>query len=120
MHLSLFTPNKRVAELPPGSPQWIKEQQDYPRGLPQWIKEQQDYPRDYPSEFENFRSNSLLMGHRFVSDMVARSQLAPSSIPMSGTFFRGDLVKKKNFYSRSPSSADSRRAVVSYWRKNVH
>ena len=26
----------------------------------------------------------------------------------------------KNFYGHSPSSADSRRAVVSYWRKNVH
>ena len=26
----------------------------------------------------------------------------------------------KEFYCHSPSSADSRRAVVSYWRKNVH
>ena len=25
-----------------------------------------------------------------------------------------------NFYGHSPSSADSRTAVVSYWRKNVH
>ena len=46
-------------------------------------------------------------------------QAAPGSIPTSGTFFRGDLVMK-NFYRHSPSSADSRRAVVSYWRKNVH
>ena len=46
-------------------------------------------------------------------------QAAPSSIPTSGTFFHGDLVMK-NFYGHSPSSADSRRAVVSYWRKNVH
>ena len=43
----------------------------------------------------------------------------PSSIPISGTFFRGDLVMK-NSYGHSPSSADSRRAVVSYWQKNVH
>ena len=27
---------------------------------------------------------------------------------------------KKKFYGHSPASADSRRAVVSYWRKNVH
>ena len=47
-------------------------------------------------------------------------QVAPSSIPTSGTFFCGDLVIKKKFYSHSPSSADSRRAVVSYWWKNVH
>ena len=26
----------------------------------------------------------------------------------------------KHFYGHSPSAADSRRAVVSYWRKNVH
>ena len=26
----------------------------------------------------------------------------------------------KNFYGHSPSSADSRKVVVSYWRKNVH
>ena len=58
--------------------------------------------------------------------VVARSeacplgmQAAPNSIPTSGTFFRGDLVMKK-FYGHSLSSADSRRAVVSYWRKNVH
>ena len=29
-------------------------------------------------------------------------------------------MKKKRFYGHSPSSADSRRAVVIYWRKNVH
>ena len=27
---------------------------------------------------------------------------------------------KKKIYGHSSSSADSRRAVVSYWRKNVH
>ena len=46
-------------------------------------------------------------------------QAVPSSILTSGTFFRGDLVMKI-FYGHSPSSADSRRAVVSYWRKNEH
>ena len=66
---------------------------------------------------------------RFVSEpgAVARSedcplgmQAVPSSIPASDTFFHGDLVMKKKFYGHSPSSADSRRAVVSYWQKNVH
>ena len=32
----------------------------------------------------------------------------------------GRLWSWKNFKCHSPSSADSRRAVVSYWRKNVH
>ena len=41
------------------------------------------------------------------------------STPKSGTFFRENLIIKY-FYSHSSSSADSRRAVVSYWRKNVH
>ena len=45
-------------------------------------------------------------------------QVAPSSIPTFGTFFHADLVIK-TFLGHSPSSADSRRAVVSYWRKNV-
>ena len=62
----------------------------------------------------------------FLTALVARSeacplgmQAAPSSIPTSGTFFCGDLVmKKKKYYGHSPSSTDSRRAVVSYWRKN--
>ena len=56
---------------------------------------------------------------------VARSEACPlgmqaalSLIPMSSTFFRADLVMK-HFYGHSPS-ADSRRAVVSHWRKNVH
>ena len=30
------------------------------------------------------------------------------------------LGQEKNFYGHSPSSADSRRALVSYWRKNEH
>ena len=33
----------------------------------------------------------------------------------SATFFYGDF-----FYGHSLPSADSRRAVVSFWRKNVH
>ena len=46
-------------------------------------------------------------------------QAAVSSIPTPCTFFHGDLVMKY-FYGHSPSSADSRRVVVCYWRKNVH
>ena len=36
------------------------------------------------------------------------------------TVFRGDLIIKYFFYSHSLSSADSRRAVVSFWQKNEH
>ena len=35
--------------------------------------------------------------------------------PRSAIFFRGDI-----FYGHSLPSAHSRRAVVSFWRKNVH
>ena len=40
-------------------------------------------------------------------------------MPMSATFFRGDW-SWNIFYGHSLPSADSRRAVVSFWRKNVH
>ena len=36
----------------------------------------------------------------------------------SATFFRGDLIMKCS--PQSLPSADSRRAVVSFWQKNVH
>ena len=39
--------------------------------------------------------------------------------PRSATFFRGDW-SWNIFYGHSLPSADSRRAVVSFWRKNVH
>ena len=35
------------------------------------------------------------------------------------TFFPGDLIMKYFLWSFSPST-DSRRAVVSFWGKNVH
>ena len=41
------------------------------------------------------------------------------SPPRSATFFRGDW-SWNSFYGHSLPSADSRRAVVSFWRKNVH
>ena len=37
----------------------------------------------------------------------------------SATFFHGDLIMKY-FLCHSLPSADSRRAVVSFWQKNVH
>ena len=46
-----------------------------------------------------------------------RSRVQPS--PRSVTFFRGDW-SWNIFYGHSLPSADSRRAVVSFWRKNVH
>ena len=48
---------------------------------------------------------------------VLRRSRVRSSHP--ATFFCGDW-SRNNFYSHSLPSADSRRAVVSYWRKNVH
>ena len=46
-----------------------------------------------------------------------RSRVQP--LPTSATFFRGDW-SWNIFYGHSLPSADSRRAVVSFWRKNVH
>ena len=40
-------------------------------------------------------------------------------LPRSATFFRGDW-SWNIFYGHSLPSADLRRAVVSFWRKNVH
>ena len=46
-----------------------------------------------------------------------RSQFQPP--PRSATFFRGDWPWNV-FYSHSLPSADSIRAVISFWQKNVH
>ena len=46
-----------------------------------------------------------------------RSRVQPP--PRSATFFRRDW-SWNIFYGHSLPSADSRRAVVSFWRKNVH
>ena len=46
-----------------------------------------------------------------------RSRVQPP--PRLATFFRGDW-SWNIFYGHSLPSADSRRAVVSFWRKNVH
>ena len=46
-----------------------------------------------------------------------RSRVQPP--PRSATFYRGDW-SWNIFYGHSLPSADSRRAVVSFWRKNVH
>ena len=46
-----------------------------------------------------------------------RSRVQPP--PRAATFFRGDW-SWNIFYGHSLPSADSRRAVVSFWRKNVH
>ena len=46
-----------------------------------------------------------------------RSRVQPP--PRSATFFSGDW-SWNIFYGHSLPSADSRRAVVSFWRKNVH
>ena len=48
---------------------------------------------------------------------LTANQGVAGSNPGPATFFRWDLVIKI-FYDHSLPSADSRRAVVSYWRKN--
>ena len=48
---------------------------------------------------------------------IRRSRVQPP--PRSATFFRGDW-SWNIFYGHSLPSADSRRAVISLWRKNVH
>ena len=48
---------------------------------------------------------------------IRRSRVQPP--PRSATFFHGDW-SWNIFYGHSLPSADSRRAVVSFWRKNVH
>ena len=47
------------------------------------------------------------------------NQVAGSTPPRSATFFPGDW-SWNIFYGHSLPSADSRRAVVSFWQKNVH
>ena len=43
------------------------------------------------------------------------------SIPAElATIFHGDLIMKYFFYGHSLPSADLRRAVISFWRKDVH
>ena len=46
-------------------------------------------------------------------------QEVAGSTTAEATFFRGDW-SWNIFYGHSLPSADSRRAVVSFWRKNVH
>ena len=46
-------------------------------------------------------------------------EVADSTLAGSATFFRGDWLGNI-FYGYSLASADSRKAVVSFWRKNVH
>ena len=64
---------------------------------------------------QGWRPRWLSWMHRPTGDQ--RSRVHPP--PRSATFFRGDW-SWNIFYGHSLPSADSRRAVVSFWRKNVH
>ena len=60
--------------------------------------------------------------HRWPSWMRVRLETRRSRFrpqPRSATFFRGDW-SWNIFYGHSLLSTDSRRAVVTFWRKNVH
>ena len=50
---------------------------------------------------------------------VARSDARPPGSSRPAIFVCADWLLN-NIYGHSLPSADSRRAVVSYWRKNVH
>ena len=50
--------------------------------------------------------------------LTGDQEVAGSTRDGSATFFRGDLIMKY-FYGHSLTSVDSRRAVVSFWQKNV-
>ena len=66
------------------------------------------------------RSNTAGLGGSFGCAVwleTRRSRVQP--LPRSATFFHGDW-SWNIFYDHSLPSADSRRAVVSFWRKNVH
>ena len=59
---------------------------------------------------------------RWLSRMRVRLKTRRSRVrtpPRSATFFRGDW-SWNIFYGHSLPSADSSKAVVSFWRKNVH
>ena len=53
-----------------------------------------------------------------VAQLDGNQEVAGSTPAGSATFFRGDLIMK--YFLRIFSPADSRRAVVSFLRKNVH
>ena len=99
--------------------------------------------RDSPIYSDNFKitvyhifSNGIWVAHRLelltsvhslwpasaaqLDTHLTSVQEVGGSIPArSATFFRGDLIMK--YFLRSFSlSADSRRAFVSIWQKNVH
>ena len=53
------------------------------------------------------------------ASLTANQEGVAGSSPVPATSFHWDLVMKK-FYDHSHPSANSRRAVVSYWRNNGH
>ena len=70
------------------------------------------------------RAGVLLTNHGLGGSVGCAVQLETrrsrvQSQPRSATFFRVDWLWNI-FYSHSLPSTDSRRAVVSFWRKNVH
>ena len=82
-------------------------------------------PGRFWSDFANAQAD-LNLRWTFMSEVAqldARptgdQEVAGSTPPRSTTFFRGDW-SWNIFYGHSLPSADSRRAVVSFWRKNVH
>ena len=75
-----------------------------------------------PSKFHMYNSKFPVAGLGGSIGCAVRLETRRSRVqppPRSATFFRGDW-SWNIFYGHSLPSADSRRAVVSFWRKNVH
>ena len=78
---------------------------------------------EHPCTREFFHMNAFVLLTKRVSgkprcpakDVMKRTIIMFVSVIL----FRGDSVMKL-FYGHSPFSADSRRVVITYWRKNVH
>ena len=65
---------------------------------------------------KSLKGPCLKLGWMDVRLVFMRSRIGSSG---PATFFCGD-ASRNHFYGRSLPSTDSSRAVVSYWRKDVH
>ena len=88
------------------------------------VSRRQDFLKDLPRESVLLKElpHSLSAGLGGSVGCAVRLETRRSRVhppPRSATFFHGDW-SWNIFYGHSLPSADSRRAVVSFWRKNVH
>ena len=72
-----------------------------------------------PSRDNERRFEDIIMTSYIGAVTTADQEVADSTPIGSATFFRGNSIMEY-FYGDSLPSANSRRALVSFWRKNVH